>query len=86
MMTLMPLEVSRDLMADSGLSDPDYEVLSNLSENPDHEWRFGEMAAAPAHVVSARKNFIDLLTGEQLEVLGDVSEAVVGFLEAEGSR
>lgn len=34
-------------------------------------------AAAPAHVESVRRHFIDQLTGEQIRVLGDLTEAVL---------
>lgn len=33
-------------------------------------------AAAPAHVAAVRELFIDLLTRDQLDVLGDIAEAV----------
>ncbi|MGH3244285.1 MAG: MarR family winged helix-turn-helix transcriptional regulator [Spirillospora sp.] len=36
--------------------------------------------AAPAHVESVREHFIDLLTEEQLRVLGDVAEIVLARL------
>jgi DNA-binding MarR family transcriptional regulator len=36
--------------------------------------------AAPGHVVSVRRHFIDLLTAEQLDMLGDAAESVVTHL------
>ena len=33
-----------DLLAESGLSDADYEVLSNLTDAPDHRLRAGDLA------------------------------------------
>jgi DNA-binding MarR family transcriptional regulator len=36
--------------------------------------------AAPGHVASVRRHFIDLLTTEQLDTLGDVAETVVAEL------
>lgn len=39
-------EVNRDLHADSGLSEADYEVLSTLSEVPGRAARFRDLAAA----------------------------------------
>lgn len=45
MRTLLDLEIARDLKRDSGLSDPDYDVLSTLSESPDGSWRAREFAA-----------------------------------------
>jgi len=37
-------------------------------------------AAAPAHVASVRRNFIDLLTDAQIDALGDATEAVIKHL------
>lgn len=37
-------------------------------------------AAAPEHFRSVRRHMIDLLTEEQLRVLGDIAETVVGHL------
>ncbi len=45
MRTLLDLELSRDLMRESGLSEPDYDVLSNLSEARDQRMRLSELAA-----------------------------------------
>jgi DNA-binding MarR family transcriptional regulator len=42
--TLLDLEISRDLARDSGLSDPDYDVLSNLSETESCRLRLTELA------------------------------------------
>jgi DNA-binding MarR family transcriptional regulator len=39
-------------------------------------------AAAPAHVASVRRNFIDLLTDAQIDALGDATETVVEHLAA----
>jgi DNA-binding MarR family transcriptional regulator len=44
MRTLLDLEIARDLKRDSGLSEPDYDVLSTLSESPDGSWRAREFA------------------------------------------
>jgi DNA-binding MarR family transcriptional regulator len=130
MRLLLDLQVSRDLADGSGLSDADYDVLSNLSETEGHQLRLSELsahmrwsksrlshhltrmqqrglvtreecpsdgrgavilltddgwrairAAAPAHVESVRRHFIDRLTDEQIRVLGDIAEAVVGHLD-----
>ncbi|GAA1960280.1 MarR family winged helix-turn-helix transcriptional regulator [Catenulispora subtropica] len=119
--------VNRELAQDSGLSEPDYDVLSNLSESGRR--RLGELAdrmlwsrsrlshhitrmqdrglvrredvdgdargsdivltpagrlaleeAAPRHVASVRRLFIDRMTPEQIRVLGDIGEAVLGPL------
>lgn len=126
---LLDLQISRDLAEDSGLSDADYDVLSNLSEADGHRLRLRDLAAhmrwstsrlshhltrmqqrglirrqgtpsdargadvvltrageraihaaAPRHVESVRRNFVDLLTAEQLRVLAELSEAVVEHL------
>ena len=45
MRTLLDLQIARDLKKDSGLSEPDYDVLSTLSESPDGSWRAREFAA-----------------------------------------
>ncbi len=45
MRTLLTAQLSRDLAEDSGLSEPDYTVLSNLSEADGHRWRLNELAA-----------------------------------------
>ena len=37
--TMLDLQLARDLAADSGLSESDYDVLSTLSEAPDDRWR-----------------------------------------------
>jgi DNA-binding MarR family transcriptional regulator len=41
----LPARLGRDLARDSGLSAPDYEVLSTLSEKPDRRWELKELAA-----------------------------------------
>ncbi len=45
MRTLLSAQLARDLAHDSDLSEPDYTVLSNLSEAEDHRWRLNELAA-----------------------------------------
>jgi DNA-binding MarR family transcriptional regulator len=44
MRTLLDLQLARDLNRDSGLSEPDYDVLSTLSESADGRWRAGDLA------------------------------------------
>lgn len=39
-------------------------------------------SAAPAHVESVRRHFIDLLTAEQVKALGEAAETVVRHLDA----
>jgi DNA-binding MarR family transcriptional regulator len=45
MRALLDLQITRDLHQDSGLSPPDYDVLSTLSEHPDDRWRARDLAA-----------------------------------------
>jgi DNA-binding MarR family transcriptional regulator len=44
MRTLLDLQLARDLNRDSGLSEPDYDVLSTLSEMADSRWRARDLA------------------------------------------
>ncbi|MFF2506415.1 MarR family winged helix-turn-helix transcriptional regulator [Streptomyces sp. NPDC058067] len=136
MFLLLNAQLSRDLARQSGLSEPDYDVLSSLGSRPDHRCRVSELAermlwsrsrlshhlarmeqrglvvreecetdgrgavvvltapgqrtieaAAPLHVESVRKYFMDLLTAEQIDVFADVGETVVERLtDTEGRR
>ncbi|MEP7024073.1 MAG: MarR family winged helix-turn-helix transcriptional regulator [Actinomycetota bacterium] len=45
MRTLLDLQLARDLSQASGLSEPDYDVLSTLSEISGSRWRAGDLAA-----------------------------------------
>ena len=129
MRALLDLQLTRDLARDSGLSEADYDVLSNVSEAAGHRLRLGDLAAhmlwsksrlshhvtrmerrrlvaredcpsdgrgavltlteagwqairdaAPEHVESVRRHFLDLLTAEQVEALAGISETVLGHL------
>lgn len=133
MRALLDLRVNRDLGQDTGLSEADYDVLSNVSESPDRALRVSELAArmlwtstrvshhvrrmerrglvarsdcaddargavvvlteegwraiveaAPDHVRSVRENFVDLLTPEQVQTLGDIAEVVIEHLADSG--
>lgn len=44
MQTVLPAQLARDLGRDSGLSEPDYDVLSTLSERPGHRWQLRDLA------------------------------------------
>jgi DNA-binding MarR family transcriptional regulator len=44
MRLLLDLQLNRELMSQSGLSEPDYDVLSNLSEAPDRQMRLTDLA------------------------------------------
>ncbi len=45
MRALLDLRIARELMRDSGLSEPDYDVLSTLAAEPAHRYRLNELAA-----------------------------------------
>jgi DNA-binding MarR family transcriptional regulator len=129
MRALLDLAISRDLARDSGLSEADYDVLSNLSESPDQRQRLNDLAgrmlwsksrlshhltrmrqrglidreecssdgrgtvialteqgaraigaAAPDHVESVRRNFVDLLTPAQVDALAELTHTVIDHL------
>jgi DNA-binding MarR family transcriptional regulator len=44
MRALLDLQINRDLARDAGLSEPDYDVLSNLSETEGYRWRLSDLA------------------------------------------
>jgi DNA-binding MarR family transcriptional regulator len=126
---LLDLQIARDLADDSGLSEPDYDVLSNLGSAEDHRARLTDLAArllwsnsrlshhiirmrrrglvtkedsaddgrgaivaltdkgrrtieeaAPAHVRSVRRHFVDLLTDEEITTLAAITERVMARL------
>jgi DNA-binding MarR family transcriptional regulator len=126
MRTLLHAQIVRDLARQSGLSGPDYDVLSNVSEAEGRRERLAALAArmawsrsrlshhitrmeqrglvtredcasdgrgafvvltdagwraiqdaAPGHVASVRRHFIDLLSREQLDALAEISQTVV---------
>jgi DNA-binding MarR family transcriptional regulator len=129
MRLVLDAEIARDLMRTSGLSMPDYDVLSVLADAPDQRQRLTALAArmlwsksrlsrhisrmearglvvreddatdarragviltdqgrraiveaAPPHVESVRRHFVDLLTEDQLRMFGDVAEIVLNRL------
>ena len=41
----LDLQLARDLASQSGLSEADYDVLSNLSDAENHRWRLKDLAA-----------------------------------------
>ena len=131
MRLLLDLALQRDLTSHSGLSEADYDVLSNLTEAGDQRMRLTDLArhmrwstsrlshqitrmqerglvdreecaddgrgsmlvltpaglaaiaaAAPGHLASVRKHFIDLLTPEEIEALGALTHRVVARLQA----
>jgi DNA-binding MarR family transcriptional regulator len=125
----LDLRLARDLADDSGLSEPDYDVLSSLGDAEGSRERLTDLAtrmlwsksrlshhisrmqarglvvkedcaddgrgavvvltengrrtidaAAPAHVASVRRHFVDLLTEDELATLGDIAERVIARL------
>src|SRR3954469_21092398 len=129
MRRLLDLELARELTQDAGLSEPDYDVLSDLSETPDQRLRLSELAdrmlwsrsrlshhisrmqqrglvsreecpsdgrgsvvvltaagraaieaAAPGHVAAVRRHLIDLLSPEEIDALGALTQRVVDRL------
>jgi DNA-binding MarR family transcriptional regulator len=44
MTELVKTQLGRDLLADAGLSDPDFAVLVHLSERPEHRMRMSDLA------------------------------------------
>ena len=129
MRTLLHARILRDLAREAGLSGPDYDVLSHVSESHGRRSRLGELAermawsrsrlshhltrmeerglvtredcpsdgrgafvvlteagfrviqaAAPGHVASVRRHFIDLLSRDQLDALTRITDTVVGHL------
>jgi DNA-binding MarR family transcriptional regulator len=131
MRLLLHLQLDRELAAQYGLSEPDYDVLSNLSDGGDgirlsdlaaymrwsksrlshHITRMQQRglverlecaddgrgsvlvltdvgrkaigAAAPDHVESVRRHFIDLLTPEEIDTLAALTRRVVEHLHGE---
>jgi DNA-binding MarR family transcriptional regulator len=45
MRLLLDLQINRELMNESGLSEPDYDVLSNLTQTDGHRMRLSDLAA-----------------------------------------
>ena len=131
MRLLLSAEINRDLAREAGLSEADYDVLSNLTATDDRR-RLSELAArmqwsksrlshhitrmeqrglvrradvdgdargsfvvltpagrrtieqaAPGHVASVRRHLMDRLTPEQIRVLGEIGDVVLGPLETD---
>src|SRR5262245_2249967 len=129
MRLLLDLQLGRELAGQHDLSEPDYDVLSNLSDNGDRGVRLSDLAAymrwsksrlshhitrmqqrglverleceddgrgsllvltqrgrkaiadaAPDHVDSVRRHFIDLLTPGEIETLAAVTHRVIDHL------
>ena len=141
MRALLDLRIARDLARDSDLSEPDYDVLSTLTEGPpvpagraEPAWRATALAdrllwstsrlahhvgrmqrrglvakgscdddgrgatvfltpagrrilqnAAPPHVASVRRHFIDVLNPEEIDQLAAITGKILDHLAAEDS-
>lgn len=132
MKALLDQAIYRDLAATTGLSEPDYDVLSTLTEAAGHRWRASDLAArllwsssrlshqvrrmeerglvrrqddpadgrgafvsltpkglraikgaAPGHVDSVRRTFVDVIGERDLKRLGAIAGTVIAHLRAE---
>jgi DNA-binding MarR family transcriptional regulator len=132
MRALLDLQLARDLMRESGLSEADYDVLSTLGEADGRRMRLTELAAhmlwsksrlshhigrmeqrglvtrepcnddgrgsmvaltepgraaieaaAPRHVESVRRHFMDLMAPAELTALSALTHRVVGRLRSQ---
>lgn len=85
MHTLLDLQIARDLNADSGLSEPDYDVLSTLSEKPEGCWRARDLAAQLLWSTSRLAHHVSRM--EQRGLIGrrpcpgDARGALIGLTE-----
>src|SRR5262249_41653559 len=66
MFLLLNPAVNRHLRRDLGLSEPDYDVLSNLSEAPDHRGRLSELATRMLWSQSRLSHHISRMEGRGL--------------------
>jgi DNA-binding MarR family transcriptional regulator len=66
MRALLDLQITRDLAADSGLSDADYDVLSSVSEAPGHRMRLGELATSMRWSVSRLSHHVSRMQQRRL--------------------
>lgn len=86
MNTVMSARVERDLHLDSGLSGADYEVLSNLSEQPGLEYRLKDLSLRLLWSASRLSHQLTRMESrglvERREFEGDGRGAVVGLTSA----
>lgn len=68
MQAVLPAELARDLARDSALSDPDYDVLSTLSEQPGQRWQLRDLAAKMLWSRSRLSHHIDRMEQRGLVV------------------
>jgi DNA-binding MarR family transcriptional regulator len=87
MRTLLDLQLARDLNRDSGLSEPDYDVLSTLSEVADFRWRAGDLAQRLSWSTSRLTHHVNRMQVRGLvarEACPDDGRGAVIFLTASG--
>lgn len=132
MRRMLDAELNRALAHDTGLSEPDYDVLSNVSARPGHRWRMSDLgahmlwsksrlshhisrmeerglvrreevdgdgrgtsvvlteagisairSAAPLHLRSVRRHFLDHLTADEVTTLGHITTKILDHLGKE---
>src|SRR4051812_35314707 len=89
MRALLDLQIARDLARDSGLSDADYDVLSDLSETPGHRLRLIELAHQMLWSKSRLSHHIDRMEQRGLvrrEADSGTTRGVVVALTSAGLR
>jgi DNA-binding MarR family transcriptional regulator len=74
MRNLLDLQLTRDLGADSGLSDADYDVLTAVSEAPGRRLRLGELAASIRWSVSRLSHQVSRMEQRGLVARGGAAE------------
>ncbi len=87
MRTLLDLQLARDLNRDSGLSEPDYDVLSTLSEVADSRWRARDLAQRLSWSTSRLTHHVNRMQARGLvgrEACPDDGRGAVIFLTARG--
>ncbi|MEU7823338.1 MarR family winged helix-turn-helix transcriptional regulator [Catellatospora sp. NPDC049133] len=86
MRALLDLQITRDLANDSGLSDADYDVLSNLSETSPHRLRLTELAGTMLWSKSRLSHHLTRMQQRGLvdreECAGDARGSIIVLTEA----
>lgn len=78
MRTLLDLELGRDLYGESQLSEPDYDVLSTITEKPDQVWRASELAARLLWSTSRLAHHLRRMERRGLIIRGEVPDDARG--------
>ena len=89
MQSLLPAQLARDLGHDSRLSEPDYDVLSTLSEKPGDRWPLRDLAAKMLWSRSRLSHHIDRMEQRGLVAREDDADDRRGcmiVLTREGQR